>query len=325
MPLLPRTLLSAASALALGLAALPANAQGFPDKPIRMIVPWSPGGSTDIIGRTLAARVSQTSGQQVIVENKPGAGGAIGAEQGAKAAADGYTLTIVELTHAGSQALLAKVPYDLTTDFATVAHLGSSPLVLFANAQLKANNFRQLIAASREGNPIPFAIVGAGSVSHLMGESLQMKENARFIFVPYKGGAPAMADLTAGEVKLFFGTLATGSGALKTGRVKAIGIAGARRLAALPEVATAAEEGLSDMVVEQWWALVAPAKTAAPVMEKLKSEFGAALAYASTKERMASLGIEPGSLTPEQFGPFMGAEIRRWNKVAKDANIKIEQ
>ena len=317
--------LAAACALFLGLGVPVAGAQSFPDKPLKIIVPWSPGGSTDIIGRTLAGRVSQTIGQQVIVDNKPGAGGAIGAEQGAKAAADGYTLTIVELTHAGSQALLPKVPYDLTSDFATVAHIGSSPLVMFANAQLKANSFRELIAVSRQAGPIAFAIVGTGSVSHLMGESMRMREDARFIFVPYKGGAPAIADLTAGQVQVFFGTLATGSGALKTGRVKAIGVASTRRLAALPDTPTAAEEGIKDLVVEQWWALVAPVKTPVPVLEKLRAEFSSALAIASTRERMATLGIEPGTMAPAEFVPFMGAEIRRWNKVARDANIKVEQ
>ncbi len=324
MPLPLRTFLAAACTIFLALAPPAAKAQGFPDKTLRIIVPWSPGGSTDIIGRTLAARVAQTIGQQVIVDNKPGAGGAIGAEQGAKAAADGYTLTIVELTHAGSQALLAKVPYDLTADFSTVAHIGSSPLVMFANAQLKANSFRELIAVSREANPIAFAIVGTGSISHLMGESLQIKEKARFTFVPYKGGAPAIADLIAGEVQVFFGTLATGSGALKTGRVKAIGVASTRRLAALPEVATAAEEGIKDLVVEQWWALVVPVKTPAPVLEKLRTEFSGALSHASTRERMATLGIEPGTLAPTEFGAFMGTEIRRWNRVAREANIKVD-
>ena len=301
------------------------RAQAFPDKPIRIIVPWSPGGSTDAIGRALAAQVSQTIGQQVIVDNKPGAGGAIGAEQGAKAVADGHTLTIVELTHAGSQALLKKVPYDLATDFVPLAHIGSAPLVLFAHLQLKAGNLRELVALSREGVPVPFAIVGTGSISHLLGESLQLHENARFIFVPYKGGAPALIDLAAGEVKLFLGTLATGGGTLKAGRVKAISVTSARRIAALPDVPTAMEGGFRDMVVELWWGLVAPVKTPVPVVERLRAEFAAALAHPSLRERMATLVIEPGNLAPEQFGAFMAQEVRRWNKVGRDANIKLEQ
>ena len=301
------------------------SGQAFPEKPIRIIVPWATGGSTDAIARVLAARVAQTIGQQVIVDNKPGAGGAIGAEQGARAAADGYTLTIVELTHAGSQALLEKVPYDLNTDFVPLAHLGSAPLVLFANAQLKANNLRELIALSRVNIPIPFAIIGTGSVSHLIAESIQMTEKARFNFVPYKGGAPALIDLAAGEVQVFFATLATGAGTLKTGRVKAIAVTSTQRLAALPDIPTAVEGGFKDVVVEQWWGLVAPAKTPAPIAEKLKAEFAAALAHPSSRERMGALAIEPANMTPDQLGAFMSREIRRWNKVAKDANIKIEQ
>ncbi len=322
MPGMRKFCFAAAAVLSVTIAS--AQAQTFPEKPLRIIVPWSTGGSTDAIARVLAARVSQTIGQQVIVDNKPGAGGAIGAEQAARAAADGYTLTILELSHAGLQALLPKVPYDINTDFVPLAHLGSAPLILFANAQLKANNFRELVALSRVNNPLPFAIIGTGSVSHLIAESIQLSEKARFNFVPYKGGGPALIDLAAGEVQVFFATMATAVGTLKSGRIKAIGVTSAQRLAALPAVLTAQESGFKDMVVEQWWNLVAPVKTPASIAEKLKAEFSAALAHPSTKERMNALAVEPPTLTPDQLGAFMGREIRRWNKVAKDANIKIE-
>ena len=315
------------AALGVAVALLPSwsLAQTFPEKPIRIIVPWAPGGSTDTIGRTLANRLSQTIGQQVVVENKPGAGGMIGAEIGARAAPDGYTLTIVELPHATAQALMSKVPYDLNTDFAPVAYIGASPLVLFANQQLKANNLKDVVALSKEKDGISFATSGTGSISHLVGELLQKQANAKFVFVPYKGSAPALLDLGAGEVQTFFATLASGAGALKTGRVKAIGITSAKRVSALPDVPTVGESGYTDLVVEQWWGVVAPAKIPAPILEKLKTEVAAAIAHSSMKERMTALAIEPGNMTPEQFRTFMSDEAKRWGRVAKEANIKLEQ
>ena len=303
----------------------PVHAQTFPDKPLRIIVPWAPGGSTDTIGRTLAARLSQTIGQQVVVENKPGAGGIIGAELGAKATPDGYTLTIVELPHATAQALMTKVPYDLNTDFAPVAYIGASPLILFANANVKANNLKEVVALSREKAGIAFATSGTGSISHLVGELLQKQANAQFVFVPYKGSSPALLDLGAGEVQAFFATLASGVGALKTGRVKAIGLTSAKRVLALPDVPTVGESGFNDLIVEQWWGIVAPAKTPAPILEKLRNEVAAAIAHSAMKERMVALAIEPGTMSPEQFRTFMSDEARRWGKVAKDANIRLEQ
>jgi len=302
-----------------------AQAQNFPNKPIRLIVPWSSGGSTDALGRTLAARLSETIGQQVIVENKPGAGGTLGVDMAAKSPADGYTLTIVELPHASAQALLSKVPYDLNTDLVTLAHLGSAPMILFTNSQTKANNLKEVVAVSREGKGLSFATVGTGSVSHLIGETIQRQTGAKFVYVSYKGGAPALLDLGAGEVQLFFATLATGQGTLKTGRIKAIGVTGSKRLAALPEVPTVGESGFDDLLVEQWWGLVAPAKTPAAVLEKLRSEVAAAMAHPSLKERLAALSIEPGTLSPAQFQTYVGNEIKRWNKVAREANIQIEQ
>lgn len=302
-----------------------ASAQVFPNKPIRLIVPWSSGGSTDALGRTLAIRLSETLGQQIIVENKPGAGGTLGVDQAAKSPADGYTLTIIELPHASAQALLSKVPYDLNTDLVTVAHLGSAPMILFANSQLKANSLKEVVSASRDGKGLSFATVGTGSVSHLIGETIQRQAGAKFVYVSYKGGAPALLDLGAGEVQLFFATLATGQGTLKTGRIKAIGVTGSKRLSALPDVPTVGESGFDDLLVEQWWGLVAPAKTPAPVLEKLRNEVAAAMAHPSLKERLAALSIEPGTLTPTQFQSFVGNEIKRWNKVAREANIQIEQ
>jgi len=320
-----RILIAAAITVLAGLLTSGTQAQTFPTKPIRIIVPWSAGGSTDALGRTLAARLSDTMGQQVIVENKPGAGGTLGVDQAAKSAPDGYTLTIVELPHASAQALLTKVPYDLNNDLVTVAHLGSAPMILFANSQMKVNSLKDVVAVSRDGKGLSFATVGNGSVSHLIGETIQRQTGARFVYVSYKGGAPALLDLSAGEVQLFFGTLATGQGTLKTGRIKAIGVTGPKRLSALPDVPTVAESGFDDLLVEQWWGLVAPAKTPAPVLEKLRAEVAAAMTHASIKERLAALSIEPATLSPAQFQTYVGNEIKRWNKVARDANIRIDE
>lgn len=328
MPRSRRRILSSAALtllLATSLWHSSALAQPFPSKPIRIIVPWSAGGSTDALARTLAARLSETMGQQVIVENKPGAGGTLGVDQAVKSAPDGYTLTIVELPHASAQALLTKVPYDLNTDLVTVAHLGSAPMILFTHSQMKASSLKEVVAVSREGKGLSFATVGTGSVSHLIGETIQRQTGARFVYVSYKGGAPALLDLSAGEVQLFFATLATGQGTLKTGRIKAIGVTGTKRLAALPDVPTVGESGFDDLLVEQWWGLVAPARTPAPVLDKLRTEVAAAMGHPSIRERLTALSIEPPTQTPSQFQAYVAGEIKRWNKVARDANIRIEE
>jgi tripartite-type tricarboxylate transporter receptor subunit TctC len=198
-------------------------------------------------------------------------------------------------------------------------------MILFANSQMKVNSLKDVVAVSRDGKGLSFATVGNGSVSHLIGETIQRQTGARFVYVSYKGGAPALLDLSAGEVQLFFGTLATGQGTLKTGRIKAIGVTGPKRLSALPDVPTVAESGFDDLLVEQWWGLVAPAKTPAPVLEKLRAEVAAAMTHASIKERLAALSIEPATLSPAQFQTYVGNEIKRWNKVARDANIRIDE
>jgi hypothetical protein len=324
----PKRLRSGLVAAATLLAALwspCSTAQTYPMKPIRLVVPWSAGGSTDALGRTLATRLSETIGQQVIVENKPGAGGTLGVDQVAKSAPDGYTLTIIELPHASAQALLSKVPYDLNTDLVAVAHLGSAPMILFASGQMKASNLKEVVAISREGKGLSFATVGNGSVSHLIGETIQRQTGAKFVYVAYKGGAPALLDLSAGEVQLFFATLATGNGTLQTGRIKAIGVTSPRRLSALPDVPTVSESGFDDLRVEQWWGLMAPAKIPADTLEKLRAEVAAAMNHPSLKERLAALSIEPPTMSPAQFQAYVGNEVKRWNKVARDANIRVEE
>ncbi|MEI6545582.1 MAG: tripartite tricarboxylate transporter substrate binding protein [Burkholderiales bacterium] len=319
-----QTVLVATATLLAALWSPSSTAQTYPTKPIRIVVPWSAGGSTDAIGRTLAARLSETIGQQVIVENKPGAGGTLGVDQVAKSTPDGYTLTVIELPHASAQALLSKVPYDLNTDLVAIAHLGSAPMILFASAQMKAGNLKEVVAVSREGKGLSFATVGNGSVSHLIGETIQRQSGAKFVYVAYKGGAPALLDLSAGEVQLFFATLATGNATLQTGRIKAIGVTSARRLPALPDVPTVAESGFDDLRVEQWWGLVAPAKTPPEILEKLRTEVAIAMNHASLKERLAALSIEPPTMSPTQFQAYVGNEVKRWNKVARDANIRVE-
>lgn len=319
-----QTVLVATATLLAALWSPSSTAQTYPTKPIRIVVPWSAGGSTDAIGRTLAARLSETIGQQVIVENKPGAGGTLGVDQVAKSTPDGYTLTVIELPHASAQALLSKVPYDLNTDLVAIAHLGSAPMILFASAQMKASNLKEIVAVSREGKGLSFATVGIGSVSHLIGETIQRQTGAKFVYVAYKGGAPALLDLSAGEVQLFFATLATGNATLQTGRIKAIGVTSPRRLPALPDVPTVAESGFDDLRVEQWWGLVAPAKIPPEILEKLRTEVAIAMNHASLKERLAALSIEPPTMSPTQFQAYVGNEVKRWNKVARDANIRVE-
>lgn len=313
---------------ATGLALFGAAAHAaYPDKPIRLIVPWAPGGSTDAIARAIAQRMSESLGQTVVVDNRSGASGQIGTDAAAKSAPDGYTLAIVELPHAIAPAVVAKLPYDLLRDFTPVSMVGTSPLVLFATpADFKAGDMKAFLqrAKSAKGSQLAVAHSGAGSSSHLAAEVLTARAGFKYIPVPYRGSAPALTDVAAGMVAAHFATLASGSSLHGAGKLSALMVTGPSRLPALPHVPTAREVGIDGMDFNQWWAVVAPATTPVDIVERLRSEVAAALNHPGTRERLNTLGVDLKGSTRDELRSFMRNEVERWSAIAKQAGVKPE-
>ena len=302
-----------------------AVAQPYPNKPVRIIVPWPPGGSTDTIGRLLGQRMTPLLGQNVVIDNRAGGSGVIGIELATRATPDGYSLAIVESAHAVLTTMLARPPYNLQQDFAPITMIGTSPMILFINAAVPAKSVTELIALARaKPGGVMMAHSGHGSIGHLLIELMQQRSGARFTLVGYKGAAPALIELAGGQVQAFSATLASGAGTLKTGRIAALAVAGTKRLAVLPAVPTLAESGVPDLVAEQWWALAAPAKTPPDVIARLHRDSVAAVNEQTLRERVSELAVVPGSSSPQALRLFIDGEIKRWAQVAKDAGLKPE-
>lgn len=313
------------AAAAVALASASALA-AYPDKPVRLIVPWAPGGSTDAIARALAQRMSQSMGQSVVVDNRSGASGQIGTDAAAKAAPDGYTLVMVELPHAIQPSVVAKLPYDLLRDFTPISLVGTSPLVLFATpADHKNGDVKGFLQRARRPQaPLALAHSGAGSSSHLAAEVLAGRGAFKIVSVPYRGSAPALTDVAAGMVAGHFATLASGSSLHAAGKLSALMVTGPARLPALPGVPTAREAGIEGMDFNQWWAVVAPATTPIEVLERLRAEIAAALAHPATRERLNTLGIELKGSTRDKLRSFMRSEVERWGGIARQSGVKPE-
>lgn len=298
----------------------------YPDKPVRLIVPWAPGGSTDAIARAIAQRMSDTLGQSVVVDNRSGASGRIGTEAAAKALPDGYTFAIVELPHAIAPAVFSKMPYDLLRDFTPISMVGSSPLVLFVSgAQYKNGQIRDFLKNGRS-SAAPFALAhsGNGSISHLSGELLAAATGLRINPIPYRGSAPALTDVVAGQVAGHFATMASGSALLAGGKLSALVVTGSARLPGLSDVPTAREAGIAGMQFNQWWALVAPATTPIEIVERLRKEALAALAHPSTRERLTTLGINLKGSSRDELRTFMRNEVEQWGEIVRKAGIRPE-
>lgn len=298
----------------------------YPDKPIRLIVPWAPGGSTDAIARAIAQRMSESLGQSVVVDNRSGASGQIGTDAAAKSAPDGYTLAMVELPHAIAPAVVAKLPYDLLRDFTPVSLVGTSPLVLFATpSEFKTGDMKAFLLRAKGGKaPLAVAHSGAGSSSHLAAEVLASRGSFKYIPVPYRGSAPALTDVAAGTVAAHFATLASGSSLHGAGKLSPLMVTGPSRLPALSGVPTAREAGVDGMDFNQWWAVVAPATTPVEIVERLRSEVLAALNHPATRERLSTLGIDLKGSTRDELRSFMRNEVDRWGAIARKAGVKPE-
>ena len=324
MTMIQRRLLLTGAAASLAVASFPARA-AYPDKPVRLIVPWAPGGSTDAIAHAMAQRMGETLGQTVLVDNRPGAAGQIGTDAAAKAAPDGYTLTIVELPHAIAPAVVTKLPYDLLRDFTPVTMIGTSPLILFASMGAESVDFKTYLRDAKARAAAPsLAHSGSGTVSHLAGELLAERTGVKFNMIPYRGSAPALTDVAAGTVSGHFATMASGASLLSAGKIRALVVTSAQRmgLPALKNVPTLAEEGIKGLEINQWWALVAPATTPLPVIDRLRADALAALAHPGVKERLSSLGIDLKGSSRDELRSFMRAEAERWQAVARRIGLQ---
>lgn len=313
-----------ASALLSGALVLPicvAVGQTYPSKPIRFIVPLS-AGAGDTLTRTIGQKISESWNQPVVVENRPGAGSTIGSDIVAKAAPDGYTLLMASFSHAVNPTLYAKLPYDTLKDFAAVTLIGSAPNVLTVNPGVSAKSVVEVMAlAKSQPGTLHFASAGNGSSSHMAGELFKNLTGAQIVHVPYKGAAPAMTDLLAGQVQMAFDPLPSSLANIKAGKLRAVAVTSAKRSPALPDV-PAIGEIVPGYELAVWYGVVAPANTPKDIIGRLHLEIVRVLNLPDVKERVAGLGFETLGGTPDQFQAFIEAEVAKWGKVVRDAGLQ---
>ena len=303
-----------------------AQAPAYPTKPIRLVVPFPPGGATDIIARAVAQKLSETWNQSIVVDNRPGAGGNIGTELVAKAAPDGYTLEMGTVgTHAINGSLYAKIPFDHVKDFAPIILVAGVPNVLVVNAALPVNSVQELIAYGK-ANPgkLNFASSGNGTSTHLSGELFKVMTGVQMTHVPYKGSAPALQDLLAGQVQLMFDNLPPSLPQIKAGKLRALAVTSATRAPALPDVPTVAESGLAGFEASSWFGLLAPTGTPPAIIAKINEEVVKWLASPEGKEKLAAIGANPAGGPPEDFARHIQAETAKWAKVVKASGAKVD-
>jgi tripartite-type tricarboxylate transporter receptor subunit TctC len=314
-------LLLALTALAL---TAPVMAQDYPSKPVRLIVPFPPGGSNDVVGRMIAQQLSDRLGKQVVVDNRGGAGGVIGSEAAANALPDGYTLLVISIAHAVSP-WLYKLNYDPIKSFVPVSILASGTNVLVVNPDLPVHSVGELIAlAKQKPGELNYASAGIGSFQHLGGELFKLMAGVNIVHVPYKGGGPAMTDVVGGHTKIMFSSLVQTSGFVLNGQLRALGTGGAHRSPVLPDVPTIAEAGLTGYEANNWWGVVAPAGTPPAIVEKLHKEITAVQNSEQTKKQFAAEGAEVVQMSSAEFGAFMASEMVKWQRVVKESGMKAE-
>ncbi len=310
---------------AIAVSAANAPAQQFPTKPIRFLVGFAPGGSTDILARMVAEQMTQRWGQQVVVTNRGGAAGLIAADFTAKSAPDGYTVLMAISNHVIAPSVYAKIPYDTINDFAPVSPVGASPFLVLANLALPAKNLQEFIAlAKSKPGQLNFATPGVGSIQHLSNELLNAMAGIKMVHVPYKGGVPALMDTIAGAAAVTFITPAQALPQVRAGKIKAFGISSVKRSPVLPEVPTVAEAGVPGFEAIVWFGVLTQVKTPRPIIDKLHAEIARMLALPETRERMAQLGVDVLNGSPEQLGKMMRDDLQKWSAVAKQAGIEPE-
>ena len=302
-----------------------AAAQGWPTKPVKLIVSYPPGGTVDAVGRVIAPRLSERLGQPVVIDNRAGAGGAIGGDAVAKSPADGYTLLLDASNHAQNPALRSKMPFDTLRDLAPVSLLVKVPNVLVVTPSTPYRSVKDLLvqAKARPGE-INFASSGNGSAQHLAGELFQAMGGVQLTHVAYKGGGPALTDVMAGQVPVFFASLASSLPYIQAEKLRAIAVTGKSRSPVLPQLPTVAESGLPGYEVYEWNAILVPRGTPTPVVERLATELAAVLQEPEVKSRLQAMGAEVIGAGPAELERFRRAEIQKWTKLAKDNRISLD-
>lgn len=297
-------------------------AETYPSRPVRLIVPFAPGGGTDATARLVGQPLSEKFGQPVVIDNRPGAGTMLGTELTARSAPDGYTIMIASASHAINPTLYPKVNYDPLRDFRSITMAISFPFILAVHPALPVQSVKELIVYSR-ANPgkVSYASSGIGSTNHLAGEFFKRMAGIEMLHVPYKGGGPAMVDVMSGHVPLIFGTVVQTMPQVRAGKLKGLAVSSAKRAAFAADVRTISEDGLSGFDVTGWYAFVAPAAVPSSVVARLNQEMTAILRAAAVQERLLALGTEPWPTSPEQAQAFIGSEVLRWGKLIREAKI----
>ena len=308
------------------LALASASAGAFPEKPVRFVIGFTPGGPSDILARAVGQKLAERWGQQVVIENRPGAGGNLAAEAVAKSAPDGYTWLLGNNSIlATNQSLYKKLPYDPVKDFAPVALVAVQPNILVVHPEVKATSVMELVALAKQSpGKLNYASSGAGAAAHLAGELFKTMAGVDIVHVPYKGAQPALTDLIAGQVQLMFATSASVIPYMKAGRLRALAVTTAQRSPSVPELPTVSEAGLSGFEATTWHGVVVPMATPAPLVQRLNQDLNLVLEEKELKERLAGLGAEVLTGTPRDFADYIAREIPKWTKVVKDSGARAD-
>ncbi len=301
-----------------------AAAQDYPTKPLRLIIPFPPGGSNDVVGRIVATQLGERLGKQVVVDNRGGAGGVLGTEVAANAPPDGYTLLVISLAHTVNPGLY-KLRYDPIKSFLPVAMIGSGANVLSVHPSVPVSSVQELIAlAKQKPGELNYASAGPGSFQHMGSELFKLMANVDIVHVPFKGGGPAMIDVVGGHSHVLFSSLVQTMPHIRSGKLRALGTGGVKRSAILPDVPTIAEAGVPGYEMANWWGIVAPAGTPQAVVDRLSKELAVVLSAPETQKQFSTEGAEVVQKTPAEFGQFIETELTKWQRVVKEANIKPE-
>jgi tripartite-type tricarboxylate transporter receptor subunit TctC len=311
--------------LCLGAATHVRGADDFPNKPVRIVVAYAPGGGNDLFARVLGKRLTETLGKTVLVDNRPGANGIIGTRLVANATPDGYTVILADMAHATNPFVYSTAQYDPIKDFAPITMLGSAPIILIVHPSVPMQSLADFIAAAKsQPGKIVMGSGGTGSTSHIAGEFFQLRTGTKLTHVPYKGTGPALADLVGGQIQCIFSPVAAAIPLVTAGRVRALAISSAKRATIVPDVPTFEETGVADFRVGGWYGILAPAGTPRPVVLRLNKEIVAAVQAPEVKSRFDDALVTPGTGTPEEFTAFLKAEAARWSQLIKTVGIKAD-